>query len=213
MPFPTAPILDTALRPHEGPPPSADWVSKVDSDDGGMKIVSQKLAPDDWSASALWSAQFTRSQEVYATVDAFVTTGGLQELWSNVADGGSSAPSGYVFRFWHSGGGGSGELELDRADNGVFTRLIDTAKSLIAGDVLGGQNDNGVLYFVVNGGYEANSGDATYEEGKIGPRCRDDSSQLLRLSNFGGGGKPSVSPDMSEAEDASNRADSGGEKG
>jgi hypothetical protein len=213
--FPTTSILDSGIRDDEGPPPSSDWSSSVDSDDAGMKIVSNQVAPD-WTgrSSALWDDLFTRSQEVYATVEALPPdVSGCMELWLSVQDGGTSAPSGYCLRFWHNPGAGVGVLEIDRMDAGSFTRLFDVPQTIIVGDQFGGSNDNGTVGIFVSGVFQTSSFDTTYEDGKIGIGTLNDGALSTRYSNFGGGGKPSVSPSFAEIAETSNRADSGGEKG
>jgi len=198
MAFPTAPILFDGKTPDAGPPPSSDFTSSVNSGDGGMKVISEKIAPDTETSSAMWNARYTYSQEVYAQVDALMEGGpDSLELFASIADGDTATPDGYIFRFWSQTGAGVGRLELDRMDGGSFTRLTDVAQTIVVGDQLGGENNLGTLRFYVNGVEKASASDFTYGEGYIGLGTRADNLLATRFSKFGGGGKPAVAPDTS----------------
>jgi len=66
MPFPVAPILDTGTRPDEGPPPSISWSDDPIAD--GIKIVSNRFAPDGASGVSWWNTLYGPDSEVYITV-------------------------------------------------------------------------------------------------------------------------------------------------
>ena len=187
-PFPQTTILDDAVRANEGPPPSAAWTSSVDSDDGGLKVVSNKIAPDTETSSALWNQAFPADQEVFVQVDALMEGGpDSLELFLNIQNGDTTTPSGYIFRFWSQTGAGVGRLELDRMDSGSFTRLVDVAQTIVVGDQLGARNEGGTLRFYVNGVEKTSATDSTYGTGQIGIGTRADNLLTTRFSKFGGG--------------------------
>jgi hypothetical protein len=191
MAFPEQPILDTCVRPNEGPPPSANY-TKVRSDWGGMKIVSNEMAPNEggW-CSALWLTEFPPPMECYSTIKALPADSGAgsHEWWICVQNGNTATPSGYILRFWHSGVGGSGAFELDRHDSGTHTRLADENITLAVNDVVGFWNDSGTLRVYHNGnqvsGFAVVDSNYTSIAGKIGIGSLN--STLPRYTNFGGG--------------------------
>jgi len=200
MPFPETPIIDTCVRSNTGPPPSADWISSVDSDHGGMKIVSNQMAPDAGVASAMWIPVLTAKQEIYFTLKAFPSPSGVGsfELHVNVQNGDTPTPSGYIMRFWHSGTGGAGQFELDRNDAGAMTRLVTSGGLTLAlNDVCGIRNDNGVLRCHRNGIEIISAPDVAYfMAGKIGIGTLNDNSFLFRASDIGGGSFPDDRPNL-----------------
>jgi len=200
MTFPVDPVLDTGVHPDSGPPPPIDWITGVYAADGGMKILSNKFAPNAASnCSCVWKYDFTDPRNVFVDIDTFPTTGDSVEVWLNLLKQGTSTPCGYILRFWHSSGGGVGFLELDRCDNGVNTRLDDVGKTLVAGDQIGLENIAGTLHAYVNGVQQASitSVDTTYYgQSRVALRKISGGGSTERMSLFGAGSNVIAPPGL-----------------
>lgn len=136
MTFPTTPILDTAVRANEGPPPSANWTTPAAA--SGFNITSNKFAGTGAGNVSVWNPRtFGPDCECYLTVD---TLEGVSSSFSVVArakDTGSLATiDGYAVA--HNQLAGTDTIQIQVLTNGAAVTLgANFNQEVAAGDSLG----------------------------------------------------------------------------
>lgn len=90
----TTSVLDDFNRSNTGPPPSTLWDGPVASGEGGLKVVSNALAPNASGSpcSSYWKTAFGAPCEVYATIS---NNAGEFELYCRLSNAKTSTPSAY----------------------------------------------------------------------------------------------------------------------
>lgn len=167
MPFPTTGIIDNFNRADEGPPPSSNWTDLAN----GLKVVSNQV--DGTTDGVNWScwnvATFGPDCEAYMTMTERTTEGvglTIRGTTLNV-----STIDGYLMHY----NDGTGKLEVNRCDNGSFTRLGAQVNWIAsAGDKLGAECIGSTLKTLIHDGSwteKVSRSDGTYgSAGYIGWR-------------------------------------------
>jgi len=122
----TTSVLDNFNRSNTGPPPSASWDYPVASGEGGLKVVSNALAPNarNTPCSGYWKTAFGAPCEVYATIS---NNAGIFELYCRLSDVETSAQDGYGIYLDPSNG-----VVIFKIINGTYTQLGDAVSATIS---------------------------------------------------------------------------------
>jgi len=123
--FPTTPILDTANRPNEGPPPSVNWGNIGN----GWSVTGNQLRPSVNAVNNLsyWNMQFKASQEAIATV---ATLSGPVGVFARMREPGAGTDF-YLVRMTTTA------IVISRIDNSTETVLSTTSVSSTSGMKIG----------------------------------------------------------------------------
>jgi len=122
----TTSVLDTFNRSNTGPPPSASWDYPVASGEGGLKVVSNALAPNASGSpcSSYWKTAFGAPCEVYATI---TNNAGIFELYCRLSDVETSNQDGYGIYIDPANG-----VVIFKIVNGTYTQLGDAVSATIS---------------------------------------------------------------------------------
>lgn len=136
MTFPTTPILDTAVRANEGPPPSANWTTPAAA--AGFNITSNKFAGSGVGNAAVWNPRtFGPDCEMVLQVGTLPGVGSSFSVAARCKDTGSLATiDGYTAAYTQQAG--TDIVQIQRLDNGAATTLgANLSQDFTAGDSLG----------------------------------------------------------------------------
>ena len=122
----TTSVLDDFNRSNTGPPPSASWDGPVASGEGGLKVVSNALAPNASGSpcSSYWKTAFGAPCEVYATI---TNNAGTFELYCRLSDVETSTQDGYGIYIDPANG-----IVIFKVINGTYTQLGDAVSATIS---------------------------------------------------------------------------------